>query len=102
MPKLNEVLRPRPILLVIHQTRIEPILKTLAGLGITGIIALFENMTDVTSLMFMEGLNWAARLIPEAFMSLLLIFGLVLLVSEILQIIQPVEHHFDNRNKSYL
>ena len=98
----NEVLRPRPGLLVIRQTRFEPTLKTLAGLGILGILTWFEYMTDVTSLMFMEGLNWAARLVPVAFLSLILLFGLALIVSGILQIIQPVEHHFDNRNKSYL
>ena len=37
MGKFNEVLRPRPGLLVIRQTRFEPTLKTLAGLGILGI-----------------------------------------------------------------
>ena len=100
--KLNGVLRPRPGLLMIRQTRFEPTLKTLAGLGILGILAWFVYMTDVTSLMFMEGLNWAARLVPVAFLSLILLFGLALIVSGILQIIQPVEHLFDNRNKSYL
>ena len=68
--KFNELIRSRPGLLVIRQTRFEPTLKTLAGLGILGMFAWFENMTDVTPMMFMEGLNWAARLIPGAFMSL--------------------------------
>ena len=39
MAKFNEVLRPRPGLLVIRQTRFEPTLKTLAGLGILGILS---------------------------------------------------------------
>ena len=59
-------------------------------------------MTDVTSLMFVEGLNWAARFVPGAFLLIIMFFGLALIFSGILQIIQPVEHHFDNRNKSYL
>ena len=102
MAKFNEVLRPRPGLLVIRQTRFEPSLKTLAGLGVTGIGALFEYMTNITSLIFVEGLNLAARLVPLAFLSLILLFGLALIFSGILQLIQPVEHQFDNRKKSYL
>ena len=54
-------------------------------------LAGFEYMTSLTSLMFMEGLNWAGRLVPVAFMSLILIFGLALIVSGILQIILPVD-----------
>ena len=57
----NEVLRPRPGLLVIRQTRFEPTLKTLAGLGILGILSWFEYLTNITSHMFVEGLHWAAR-----------------------------------------
>jgi hypothetical protein len=57
--KVNEVLRPRPGLLVIRQTRFEPTLKTLAGSAIMGMVIFFENMTNVTSLMFMEELNWS-------------------------------------------
>ena len=102
MAKFNEVLRPRPGLLVIRQTRFEPTLKTLAGLGILGILSWAEYMTDVTSLMFVEGLNWAARFVPGAFLLIIMFFGLALIFSGILQIIQPVEHHFDNRNKSYI
>ena len=102
MAKFNEVLRSRPGLMVILQTRFEPTLKTLSGFGILGILSWFEYMTNITSLMFVEGLNLAARLVPLAFLSLILLFGLPLIFSGILQLIQPVEHHFDNRNKSYL
>ena len=102
MAKFNEVLRPRPGLLVIRQTRLEPTVKTLAGLGITGMVAWFEYTTNITSHLFVEGLHWAARFVPLAFLLLILLFGLALIFSGILQLIQPVEHHFDNRNKSYL
>jgi hypothetical protein len=102
MAKFNEVLRPRPGLLVIRQTRFEPTLKTLSGLGILGIFSWFEYMTNITSHLFVEGLHWAARFVPLAFLLLILFFGLALIFSGILQLIQPVEHHFDNRNKSYL
>ena len=61
-----------------------------------------EIMTSLTSQMFVEGLNWAARFVPGAFLLIIMFFGLALIFSGILQIIQPVEHHFDNRNKSYL
>ena len=61
MAKFNEVLRPRPGLLVIRQTRFEPTLKTLAGLGILGMLSwteyMGEIMTSLTSQMFVEGLN---------------------------------------------
>ena len=81
MAKFNEVLRPRPGLLVIRQTRLEPTLKTLVGLGILGMFAWFENMASLTSLRFLEGLAW---LVPVAFMSLILLFGLTLTISGIL------------------
>jgi len=55
--KLNELIRSRPGLLVIRQTGLGPTLKTLAGLAIMGLITFVDNMTDVTSMMFMEGLN---------------------------------------------
>ncbi len=96
MLKLNEVLRPRPELLVIRQTRIEPTLKILAGLGITGMVAWFEYSTNITSLLFVVGLHLALL----AFLLLILLFGLALIFSGMLQLIQPVEHHFDNHNKS--
>ena len=96
MAKFNEVLRPRPGLLVIRQTRFEPTLKTLAGLGILGILSWAVYLTDVTSLMFLEGLNWAARFVPGVFLLIGVFFGLALIFSGILQLIQPVEHHFDN------
>ena len=102
MVKFNEVLRPRPGLLVIRQTRFEPTLKTLTGLGILGILSWAVYMTDVTSLMFVEGLNWAARFVPGVFLLIGVFFGLALIFSGILQLIQPVEHQFDNRKKSYL
>ena len=81
MAKFNEVLRPRPGLLVIRQTRFEPTLKTLAGLGILGIGAWLAYMNPLTSLRFLEGLSW---LVPVAFMSLILILGLALIFSGIL------------------
>ena len=102
MAKFNEVLRPRPGLLVIRQTRFEPTLKTLSGLGILGILSWFEYMPNITSHLFVEGLNWAARFVPGVFLLIGVFFGLALIFSGILQLIQPVEHHFDNRNKSYL
>ena len=91
MAKFNEVLRPRPGLLVIRQTRFEPTLKTLAGLGVTGIGAWFEYMTNITSHLFVEGLNWAARFVPGVFLLIGVFFGLALIFSGILQIIQPVD-----------
>ncbi len=84
MAKFNEVLRPRPGLLVIRQTRFEPTLKTLTGLGILGILSWAVYMTDVTSLMFVEGLNWAARFVPGAFLLIIMFFGLALIFSGIL------------------
>ena len=102
MAKFNEVLRPRPGLLVIRQTRFEPTLKTLSGLGILGIFSWFEYMTNITSHLFVEGLNWAARFVPGVFLLIGVFFGLALIFSGILQLIQPVEHQFDNRKKSYL
>ena len=100
--KFNELIRSRPGLLVIRQTRLEPTLKTLAGLAIMGMITFVDNMTDVTSLMFMEGLNWAARLVPTSFLLILLLFGLALTVSGILQFIRPIEYQFDSHKKAYL
>ena len=94
MAKFNEVLRPRPGLLVIRQTRFEPTLKTLAGFGILGMLSwteyMGEIMTSLTSQMFVEGLNWAARFVPGAFLLIIMFFGLALIFSGILQIIQPV------------
>ena len=52
--------------------------------------------------MFMEGLNWAARLVPTTFLLLIILFGLALTVSGILQLIQPTEYQFDSRKKAYL
>ena len=57
--KFNELIHSRPGLLVIRQTRLEPTLKTLAGLGILGMFAWFENMiapmmTSIISQMFVE------------------------------------------------
>ena len=71
MAKYNEVLRPRPGLLVIRQTRFEPTLKTLAGLGILGMFAWFADINPLTSLRFLEGLAW---LVTVAVMSFIIDF----------------------------
>ena len=44
----NKLERPGTGLLVIRQTRFEPTLKTLSGLGILGIVSWFEYMTNIT------------------------------------------------------
>ena len=98
----NEVLHPRTGLLVIRQTGLEPTLKTLAGSAIMGMIIFVNVNTNITSLMFMEGLNWAARLVPTTFLLLIILFGLALTVSGILQLIQPTEYQFDSHKKAYL
>ena len=98
----NEVLHPRTGLLVIRQTWLEPTLKILAGSAIMGMIIFVIVSTNITSLMFMEGLNWAARLVPTTFLLLIILFGLALTVSGILQLFQPTEYQFDSRKKAYL
>jgi hypothetical protein len=98
----NEVLHPRTGLLVIRQTSLEPTLKILAGSAIMGMIIFVIVSTNITSLMFMEGLNWAARLVPTTFLGIILLFGLALTVSGILQLIQPTEYQFDSHKKAYL
>jgi hypothetical protein len=98
----NEVLRPRTGLLVIRQTGLEPTLKTLAGSAIMGMIIFVIVSTNISSLMFEEGLNWAARLVPTTFLGIILLFGLALTVSGILQLIQPTEYQFDSHKKAYL
>ena len=99
--KFNELIHSRPGLLVIRQTRFEPTLKTLAGLGITGMVVWF-SIPLVTSQMFVEELNWAARFVPGAFLGIILLFGLTLTISGILQLIQPTEYQFDSYKKAYL
>ena len=98
----NEVLHPRTGLLVIRQTGLGPTLKTLAGSAIMGMIIFFIVSTNISSLMFEEGLNWAARLVPTTFLLLIILFGLALTVSGILQLIQPTEYQFDSHKKAYL
>ena len=98
----NEVLHPRTGLLVIRQTSLEPTLKILAGSAIMGMIIFVIVSTNISSLMFEEGLNWAARLVPTTFLGIILLFGLALTVSGILQLIQPTEYQFDSRKKAYL
>ena len=99
--KFNELIHSRPGLLVIRQTRLEPTLKTLAGLGITGMVVWF-SIPLVTSQMFVEELNLAARFVPGAFLGIILLFGLTLTISGILQLIQPTEYQFDSYKKAYL
>lgn len=48
--KFKEVLNTRPGLLDIRQTRVEPTLKTLTGLGILCMLTYFECMTGNSSL----------------------------------------------------
>ena len=98
----NEVLHPRTGLLVIRQTSLEPTLKILVGSAIMGMIIFFIVSTNTSSLMFEEGLNWAARLVPTTFLGIILLFGLALTVSGILQLIQPTEYQFDSHKKAYL
>ena len=67
-----------------------------------GMIIFVIVNTNITSLMFMEGLNWADRLVPTTFLGIILLFGLALTVSGILQLIQPTEYQFDSHKKAYL
>ncbi len=98
----NEVLHPRTGLLVIRQTSLEPTLKILAGSAIMGMIIFVIVSTNISSLMFVEGLNWAARLVPTTFLGIILLFGLALTVSGIMQIFRPTEYQFDSHKKAYL
>jgi hypothetical protein len=100
--KFNELIRSRPGLLVIRQTTLEPTLKTLAGLAIMGLITFVDNLTNITSMMFMEELNWPARLVPTSFLLVILLFGLALIVSGIMQIFRPTEYQFDSHKIAYL
>ena len=97
----NEVLHPRTGLLVIRQTSLEPTLKILAGSAIMGMVIIFNNMTNstITSMMFIEWFNRAARLVPTTFLGIILLFGLALTLSGILQLIQPTEYQFDSHKK---
>ncbi len=56
--KFNEVLHPRPGLLVIRQMRVEPTLKTLSGLAMLCMLIYFEYTTAISSQIFEEALNW--------------------------------------------
>ena len=82
--KLNELIRSRPGLLVIRQTGLGPTLKTLAGLAIMVMVIFVFDKTNITSMMFMEELNWAARLVSTSFLLIILLFGLALSVSGIM------------------
>ena len=55
--KLNELIRSRPGLLVIHQTGLGPTLKTLAGLAIMVMVIFVVDKSNITSMIFMEELN---------------------------------------------
>ena len=101
--KFNELIHSRPGLLVIRQTRLEPTLKTLAGSAIMGMIIFLDVNTNFTSqVLWAEGENWAYRLVPPTFLGIILLFGLTLTVSGILQLIQPTEYQFDSYKKAYL
>jgi len=100
--KLNKLIRSRPGLLVIRQTGLGPTLKTLAGLAIMVMVIFVFDKTNITSMMFMEELNWAARLVPTSFLLIILLFGLALTVSGIMQIFRPTEYQFDSHKKAYL
>ena len=97
--KLNELIRSRPGLLVIRQTGLGPTLKTLAGLAIMVMVIFVVDKTNITSMMFMEELNWAARLVPTTFLLIILLFGFALTVSGIMQIFRPTEYQFDSHKK---
>ena len=100
--KLNELIRSRPGLLVIRQTGLGPTLKTLAGLAIMVMVIFVFDKTNITSMMFMEELNWAARLVPTTFLLIILLFGLAITVSGIMQLFRPTEYQFDSHKKAYL
>ena len=101
--KFNELIHSRPGLLVIRQTRLEPTLKTLAGSAIMGMIIFLDVNTNFTSqVLWAEGENWAYRLVPTTFLGIILLFGLTLTISGILQLIQPTEYQFDSYKKAYL
>ena len=100
--KLNELISSRPGLLAIRQTGLGPTLKTLAGLAIMVMVIFVVDKSNITSMMFMEELNWAARLVPTTFLLIILLFGLALTVSGIMQIFRPTEYQFDSHKKAYL
>ena len=67
MAKFNEVLRPRPGLLVIRQTRFEPTLKTLAGLGILGMFAWFSIPLVTSQFFFYGGIELGGQALRSSF-----------------------------------
>ena len=123
----NEVLRPRPDLLVIRQTRLEPTLMTVFGSSIMGLgvfvfvqttsgiwfeISFPEQLLQALIIryeaflrMFEEGfysnMN-TANIVTFVFSSLLILFGMALFGAGIRRLFKPVEHQFDHREKTYL
>ena len=65
--KINEVLHPRPGLLVVRQTRVETTLKTSSGIAILCMLIYFEYKAGIISLNFLEGLNWVLIFIATFF-----------------------------------
>ena len=123
----NEVLRPRPELLVIRQTRLEPTLMTVFGLVAMGmgvfvfvqttsgiwfelsfpeqllqaLIIRFEAFMRMFEEGFYSNMN-TANIVTFVFSSLFILFGMVLFGSGIRRLLNPVEHQFDHREKTHL
>ena len=124
--KFDQVLRPRPELLVIRQTRLEPTLMIVFGLVAMGMgVFVFVQTTsgiwfelsfpeqllqaliiryEAFLRMFEEGfysnMN-TANIVTFVFSSLFILFGMVLFGSGIRRLLNPVEHQFDHREKTY-
>ena len=60
------------------------------------------DKSNITSMMFLEELNWVARLVPTTFLLIILLFGLAITVSGIMQLFRPTEYQFDSHKKAYL
>ncbi len=123
----NKVERPGTGLLVIRQTWLEPVLKTLSGAAIMGIGVFFmvKTTSGISSqipfqqklmqalsiryedllLMFDDGITSnmdTANIVTFVFPFLFVLFGMFLMGSGIRRLVQPVEHQFDRRKKTYL
>ena len=123
----NEVLRPRPELLVIRQTRLEPTLMTVFGLAVMGLgVFVFVQTTsgiwfelsfpeqllqnliiryEAFLRMFEEGFysnTNTANIVTFEFSSLFILNDMALFGSGIRRLLNPVEHQFDHQEKTHL
>ena len=124
--KFDQVLRPRPELLVIRQTRLEPTLMIVFGLVAMGmgvfvfvqttsgiwfelsfpeqllqaLIIRFEAFMRMFEEGFYSNMN-TANIVTFVFSSLFILFCMVLFGSGIRRLLNPIEHQFDQREKTY-